>query len=258
LNKHLIVLLALATAASAFAQNQLTETTMTKHALIVVTSHGQLGDTGKQTGWYLSEVSHVYYPLAEAGFSVDFASPKGGDAPMDEKSRKLDDPLNKRFLEDENLRRAMEKTIPLSQIDPGKYEVVHFAGGHGTMWDFPTSDEVARVAAAIYEKGGIVAAVCHGPAALVNVKLSNGKHLVEGKDVTGFTNGEEKEVELSEVVPFLLESKLAERGANFQAAKNWADNVVHTERLVTGQNPQSASSLGKKIVELSREQSLTK
>lgn len=223
---------------------------MSKQALIVVTSNDKLGDTGKKTGWYLSEVTHVYYPLIEAGFSVDFASPRGGAAPIDESSRNLDDPENKRFLEDQDLLDRIQNTLALAKVDPKKYQVVHFAGGHGVMWDFPSNEDLNRIAAAIYENGGIVAAVCHGPAALVNVKLSNGRYLVDGKDVNSFTDSEEKEVGLADTVPFLLESKLKERGAKFHAGANWENKVVVSERLITGQNPQSAAALGKKIVEL--------
>jgi putative intracellular protease/amidase len=223
-----------------------------KRALIVVTSNDKLGDTGKKTGWYLSEVSHVYYPLTKAGFSVDFASPNGGKAPLDEESLKLDDSDNKKFIEDKRLFHRLENTIPLGKVNSTKYQVIHFAGGHGAMWDFPNSPDVKRVTVDIYENGGIVAAVCHGPAALVNVRLSNGKYLVDGKDVNSFTDAEEKEVGLVEVVPFLLESKLRRRGAKFHAGKNWENKVVVSGRLITGQNPQSAAALGKKIVEVAK------
>lgn len=220
------------------------------NALIVVTSHDRKGDTGKQTGWYLSEVTHIYYPLVEAGYHVDFASPKGGAAPMDESSRDLDDADNKRFLENAKAVAQMQNTIPIVDIDTSKYQIIHFAGGHGAMWDFHNNEALDRVAASIYENGGIVSAVCHGPAALVNIKLSNGKYLVEGKDVSAFTDAEEAEAGLTEVVPFLLESKLRERGAKMHPAKNWQDQSIVSERLVTGQNPQSARSVGKKIVAL--------
>jgi putative intracellular protease/amidase len=222
-----------------------------KRALIVVSSHDKLGNTGKQTGWYLSEVSHVYYPLIEAGYSIDFASPKGGEAAVDQKSVKLDDAENKKFVEEMKMNKTLS-TVPLSKINPKLYQVIHFAGGHGAMWDFHNSSDLNDVAAEIYENGGIVSAVCHGPAALVNIKLTNGKYLVDGKEVATFTNAEEKEVGLTKVVPFLLETKLKERGAKVQTAKNWSDKVVVSERLITGQNPQSAASLGKTIVETSK------
>ena len=222
----------------------------TKRALIVVTSNDRLGATGKQTGWSLSEVTHVYYPLVEAGYAVDFASPRGGAAPMDESSRKLDDPDNARVLGDPELVARIGRTLPLADVDPSAYEVVHFAGGHGVMWDLPGDREVERVAAGVYEHGGIVAAVCHGPAALVDVKLSSGAYLVAGHDVAAFTNEEEQAVGLTEVVPFPLETKLAERGARVHPGGKWKSQVVASDRLITGQNPQSARALGKKIVEV--------
>jgi len=223
-----------------------------KNALIVVTNHDTQGSTGKKTGWFLSEVTHVYYPLIEAGYQVDFASPRGGLAPLDEISRDATDPENKMFLEDPELMKRMGSTLSMTSVDPKKYRIVHFAGGHGTMWDFHTSEPLARVAAAIYEAGGIVSAVCHGPAALVNIKLKDGSYLVKGRTVSAFTNGEEREVGLDQVVPFLLQSKLEARGAVFEGAGNWQDQTSVSERLVTGQNPQSARSVGKKVVELAR------
>ena len=226
--------------------------TKTKRALIVVSSNDRLGDTGKKTGWYLSEVTHLYYPLVEIGYTVDFASPKGGAAPMDETSRKLDDADNKRFLEDASVMERIRSTIPLAKIDPAAYDVIHFAGGHGVMWDFPEDRELQRVAVGIYEHGGIVAAVCHGPAALVDVKLSNGTYLVAGQDISAFTNAEEEAVGLTQVMPFALQSKLESRGAKFHAGANWASQVSTSGRLITGQNPQSARALATKIVEAAK------
>lgn len=213
-------------------------------ALIVVSGH--------KPGWYLSEVTHIYYPLKEAGFEVEFASPQGGATAMDESSRKLDDALNKKFVEDKKLMSELGATKALKDLKAQDYQVIHFAGGHGAMWDFHNSEALNKLAAGIYEKGGIVSAVCHGPAALVNVKLSNGEYLVKGKEVSTFTDSEEAEVKMTKVVPFLLESKLRERGAKIVKAKNWQDQSVTSERLVTGQNPQSGHSVGKRIVELAK------
>lgn len=224
-----------------------------KNALIVVTNHEDLGGTGKKTGYYLSEVTHVFYPLKEAGYNIDFASPKGGPAPLDESSRDTDDPENKKFLEDKELMGKLNNTLALKEVNSDRYQVIHFAGGHGTMWDFPDSREAQNVATDIYEHGGIVAAVCHGPAALVNMKTSDGKFLVDGKKVSAFTNAEEKEAELENVVPFLLQSKLKERGANFDEGDKWSDHVSISERLITGQNPQSAKSVGKAILDVAKQ-----
>lgn len=222
-----------------------------KHALIVVTSHDRLGDTGKQTGWYLSELTKIYYPLAEAGFTIDIASPKGGKAPIDESSLQLDIPQNKAFLDDPALVRKIENTLRLSQVDAQKYRIVHFAGGHGTMWDFPDDKDIIRITETVYANGGIVAAICHGVSALVNVRDANGEYLVRGRDINSFTDAEEEAAGLTDAVPFLLESKLKERGAKFHAGALWANTVVVSGRIVTGQNPASAQSLGEKLVALS-------
>jgi putative intracellular protease/amidase len=223
---------------------------MAQRALIVLTNNDQLGQTGKPTGFYLSEVTHVYYPLVEAGFSVELASPRGGRAPLDEASRKLDDPDNHRFVGNSALMARLDETWPLSEVVPRDYAVLHFAGGHGVMWDFPGDPEIGRVVAGVYANGGIVAAVCHGPAALVDVKLADGSYLVANHDVSAFTNAEEREVGLSEVVPFLLQSKLEERGARVQAGANWQSQVSVSGRLVTGQNPQSAKVLASRIIDV--------
>lgn len=224
--------------------------THNKKVLIVVTSHNRMGDTGKPTGYYLPEVTHPYFELSEAGLTIDIASPKGGKAPLDENSRDLSDPQNRKFLEDKNLVSKIENTIPLSEIDPKNYQAVLYAGGHGTMWDFPNTSDIDRISAGIYESGGIVAAVCHGPAALVNTKLSNGKYLVAGKKVSAFSNAEEEAAGLTKVMPFLLESKLKERGALYEKAGLWQEHISVDQRLVTGQNPASAGAVGKAVTQL--------
>jgi putative intracellular protease/amidase len=219
-------------------------------ALIVVTSHAQLGTTGKPTGWYLSEVSHVYAPLIEAGIQVDFASPLGGAAPMDPSSYKVEDKINKKFIDDPNGLARLKNTIHLKDINPEDYQIIFFAGGHGTMWDFANDENLKKIAVKIYENQGIIAAVCHGPAALVNLKLSNGKYLVEGKKLTAFSNTEEEAVGLTSIVPFSLETSLVNRGSKYSKADVWQKSVVTDERLVTGQNPASAEGVGHAIIEV--------
>ena len=218
----------------------------TNRALIVVTSHNQLGSTGKATGAYLSEISHVYWALADAGIAVDFVSPAGGQVPLDGVERK--DADNARFLDDADAIKRLHTSFRPEQVDPSRYAAIYYAGGHGTMWDLPSDRGLASIAAAIYEAGGIVAAVCHGPAGLVNIKLSSGAYLVANKEVAAFTNEEESAVGLTEVVPFLLASALVERGARHVAAPKFAANVVKSERLITGQNPASARGVGQAIV----------
>jgi putative intracellular protease/amidase len=221
---------------------------ISQKVLIVLTSHDTLGDTGKETGFYLPEVTHPLDAFTRAGLTVDFVSPQGGKAPM--VGIDLEDPLNKAFLEDSEQVFRVENTLNPAQIDPAEYGAIFYAGGHGTMWDFADNDRLAQIAAAIYEAGGIVGAVCHGPAGLVNIKLSDGQYLVANKTVAAFTNEEEAAVGLTEIVPFLLESKLIERGANFTKVPNFQVCVVASERLVTGQNPASAAGVGEKMVEL--------
>ena len=211
-----------------------------KKILMVLTSHGELGDTGKTTGFYVGEASHPYNVFVhQAGYSVDLVSPAGGEPPRD--GEDSDDPLNQAFLEE--MSEQLANTPRPQQINASDYDAIFYAGGHGTMWDFPNNEALADIAAQIYEAGGVIGAVCHGPAGLVNVRLKDGRHLVDGKVVNSFTNDEEREVGLDETVPFLLESKLIERGAEFRKSPNFEAHVETSERLVTGQNPTSAKGV---------------
>ena len=235
-----------------FAQNLWAEPWNLKQrrVLMVLTNHDQLGTTDKKTGFYLSEASHPYAVFSEAGFVVDFVSPTGESAPIDPKSEDRKDPINVRFLENGEVMNRILDTLAPNEVNLEDYEAVFFAGGHGVMWDLPDNSEISALTAAIYDKGGVVGAVCHGPAGLVNVRLGSGDYLVAGKDVTGFTNAEEDAVELTKVVPFLLEDRLRERGANFSGGENFKTHVKVSERLVTGQNPASATVVAEQIVKL--------
>ncbi len=221
---------------------------MSKKVLIVLTSHDKLGDTGKETGFYLPEVSHPVAEFERAGLKVEYVSPKGGKAPMI--GIDLNDPLNAAFLGNPEKMAQVENTLQPSQVNPSEYEAIFYAGGHGTMWDFPHNFDLDRIAATIYEQGGVVGAVCHGPAGLVNIKLSDGKYLVAGKTVSAFTNEEEVAVGLQDVVPFLLKSTLSDRGATHTKADNFQAHVEVSDRLVTGQNPASAGGVGEQMVKL--------
>lgn len=223
-------------------------TTPAKPVLFVLTSHGEKGDTGQKTGFYLGEVTHPLAVLHAAGIKVEFASILGGEPPVD--GLDLDDATNARFWNDAAFRTAIRTTTKLSDIDPGRYAAIFFAGGHGAMWDLPTSTAVDSATRAIFEAGGVVAAVCHGPAALVNVKLSDGNYLVAGRNVSAFTDSEERAVGLDKTVPFLLATTLTERGAIHHPAADWTSKVIVDGRLVTGQNPQSATAVGEKLRDL--------
>lgn len=219
-----------------------------KRVAIVLTNHGQLGDTGKTTGFFLSEATHPYEVFRAAGYEIDFLSPKGGLAPMD--GVDTNDPINAAFLANEALVAQTKATRAIPSVDPARYDAVFFSGGHGTMWDFPEDRGVQALIRAVYERGGVVAAVCHGPAAVVNARLSDGTLLVEGKEVSSFTDEEEVAVKLDHVVPFALESTLRARGARFVEAPNFERKVAVSDRLVTGQNPASATGVAEEVVRL--------
>lgn len=219
-----------------------------KPVLFVLTSHGVKGDSGQPTGFYLGEVTHPLAVLDAAGIRVEFASIEGGEPPVD--GLDLDDATNARYWNDETFRAAIRNTAKLADVDPARYAAIFFAGGHGAMWDLPQSPAVASTARDIFEADGIVAAVCHGPAALVNVRLSDGSYLVAGRNVSAFTDSEERAVGLDKTVPFLLASTLTERGAIHHQAADWNAKVVVDGRLVTGQNPQSATGVGEAIRDL--------
>lgn len=219
---------------------------MKKKILFVLTSHDKKGDTGKPTGYYLAEVSHPWAVLYDAGYEIDFVSPKGGNPPVD--GFNLEDSINKRFWENEVYQAKIQQTMKPSEVNPQDYAAILYAGGHGTMWDFADNAELATIAARIYENNGVVSAVCHGPAGLVNIRLSDGKYLVEGKKINAFTNEEEIAVKLENVVPFMLESKLIERGAIFEKSGLWQAHVAVDQRVITGQNPQSATGVGEAVL----------
>jgi putative intracellular protease/amidase len=219
---------------------------MPNRILIATTSHAQKGDTGEPTGAYLAEIAHPYEVFRRAGFEIELASVRGGAIPLDGLDEA--DEASRAFLQAH--RDLLATSLPASEVDPSRYAAVFFAGGHGAMWDLPDDPELQRITAAIYERGGVVAAVCHGPAALVNVRLSDGRYLVAGQRVSAFTNDEERAVRLDHVVPFLLADALTARGAVHEPAPNWQAKVVVSERLVTGQNPASATGVGEAVVRL--------
>lgn len=213
--------------------------------LFVLTSHDQLGDTGRSTGWFMPEAAHPWRIFKDAGYTVAFASPGGGRPSM--YGHDENDPIQQEFLA--VFGSAGPDTVMVSSMDASKFDVVFFVGGHGTMWDFADDVDLIKLTSSVYEAGGIVAAVCHGPAALVNVRLDNGSYLVAGKKLAAFTNAEEESMGLGDVIPFWLAPTLIERGASHVEAPDFEANVVVDGRLVTGQNPASATGVGIAVVE---------
>lgn len=221
--------------------------TRTGKVLLVLTSHDRLGDTGRSTGFYLPEAAHPWRELAAAGYAVDLISPAGGKPPID--GADLDDPVQQAFLDDPAMSEQLADTRRPEAVDAAAYDAIFFAGGHGTMWDFRGNPALAALASHVYEAGGVVGAVCHGPAGLVDVTLSDGRPLVAGKRVAAFTNDEERAAGLTDVVPFLLADALTERGATHDTAPEFTEHVVVDGRLVTGQNPASAAAAGRAVAE---------
>lgn len=217
-----------------------------KPVLFVVTSCAVKGDTGLATGFNVAEVTHPLEKLEKAGIRVELASILGGAAPKDG-MEDMTDPVIAHYLNDAKFCNDLANTLCIDDVDPSRYSAIFFAGGHGTMWDFPDSVAAQKAIREIDAAGGIVSAVCHGPAALVNARRADGSLLVAGKQMAAFTNGEEEEVQSTHVVPFLLATTLNERGAHHQETPNWSNHVVVDGRLITGQNPQSAASLGEAL-----------
>ena len=178
----------------------------------MLTSHDQLGDTGTKTGWYLPEAAHPYNEFKTAGCKISWASPKGGEAPVDPNSLDMSDAGNKLFWENEETRNMTKNTIKLFDCKSADYDCIFFVGGFGVMWDFPDDPDVHGLCREMYESGKIVAAVCHGPAALLKVKLSNGEYMVKNQTIAAFTNEEEDAMKRRTIVPFCCEDVLKENG----------------------------------------------
>lgn len=220
------------------------------HAVIVLTNHGTLGATGEATGYYLGEAAHPWHVFTEAGFRVTFASPRGGPAPLDPSSVDRDDPVTAAFLDDPQVQRAVDHTVPLDEVSAEDVDALVFAGGHGTMWDLPSNPVVARSILGVHGAGGVVGAVCHGPACFVGVVDGDGRPFVAGRRLAVFTDSEEHAAQKEAVVPFLLESRLRELGAEVVTAPDFTEQVVVDGRVVTGQNPASATKMAEEIVRI--------
>jgi putative intracellular protease/amidase len=211
-----------------------------KKILILVTSHAQLGDGGPPTGLWLEELAVPYRVLTGAGATVTLASPQGGRPPVDPKSESSADPEVAAFHADPVAQAALAATLPLRDVRVTEYDGIFVAGGHGVMWDLALSEEVAALLSAAWRQGAVVAAVCHGPAALNRATTADGTPLVAGRRVTGFSNAEERAVELDQVVPFLLEDRLRALGGRYESGPLWQPLAVRDGALVTGQNPASS------------------
>ena len=210
--------------------------------LVVLTSHDKLGDTGRKTGFWLEEFAAPYYVFTDAGVDLVLASPAGGQPPLDPKSNEpqFRTDLTRRFEQDENARSALASTVPLQTISHDGFDSVFYPGGHGPMWDLAEDPNSIGLLERFYAAGKPVALVCHSPGVLRHVRAPDGRALVDGKKVTGFTNSEEEEMGLTKVVPFLVEDELKRLGAVFCRVSNWKPFVITDGLLITGQNPASS------------------
>lgn len=230
---------------------------MSDRALIILTSHGTLGDTGKRTGFYWEEMATPYLAFVDHGLEVDIASVAGGEPPADPGSAEEENVNDdvRRFLADDTAMKALKNTAAVETVDASAYRLVYVPGGHGTMFDLAQTPAVGKLLANAFEGGAVVGAVCHGPAGLLDATLGNGEPLVKGRNVTGFTNSEEQAVGLEDVVPFQLESRLRDLGANFLPGGDFEPHVVRDGRLVTGQNPASSKKIAAKMIEVLSDES---
>ncbi|MEU7476563.1 type 1 glutamine amidotransferase domain-containing protein [Lentzea sp. NPDC042327] len=225
------------------------------NVLIVLTSHDELGDTGRKTGFWLEELAAPYYRLKEAGATLTLASPKGGRPPLDPKSDEPDTQTDdtRRFAADPEAEAALSSTVALSAVDPADYDAVFYPGGHGPLWDLAEDTDSIRVIQDTLRAGKPVALVCHAPGVLRHVTGEDGEPLVKGRSVTGFTNGEEDGAGLTDVVPFLVEDELKAKGGDYSKGPDWGSYVVRDGLLITGQNPASSAEAADALVALLRE-----
>jgi putative intracellular protease/amidase len=220
--------------------------------LMVLTSHSELGNTGKKTGFWVEEFAAPYYTLKDAGAEITLASPKGGQPPIDPKSAEpsAQTESTKRFDKDGELQKLLANTKKLGEVKAADFDAVFFPGGHGPLWDLTKDPDSIKLIQEFWSAKKPVAAVCHAPSVLLNVKDEYGEPLVKGKKVTGFTNTEEEAVQLTKVVPFLLEDELKNKGGQYSKKEDWASYIVKDGMLITGQNPASSEAAAKELLAL--------
>lgn len=218
--------------------------------VMVLTSHDQLGNTGRKTGFWLEELAAPYYVFKEAGYEITLASPKGGKPPLDPKSAEPDFQTDetRRFEADAEANKALANTVKLADVNSKDFDTVFYPGGHGPLWDLAESKDSSDLIESFVGTNKPIALVCHAPGVLRHVKSVAGRPLVEGKKVTGFTNTEEAAVGLTDVVPFLVEDELKAKGGIYSSGPDWGSYVVQDGLLITGQNPGSSTAAAQRLV----------
>lgn len=219
---------------------------MKNRVLIIVTNHDHYEKDNEPTGLWLGELVHFYEPFREAGFTLDIASPNGGNVPLDPRSLNFIfmDKITRQYHDDSQFMDQLKQSLPITEVNAADYDAVYFTGGHGTMFDFPNNETLQRITREIYEQGGVVSAVCHGVSGLLNVQLSDGSYLVGDKQVTGYSWREEQLALVANRVPFNLENELQQRGGDYHKKfLPFRPHVITDGRLITGQNPQSTRAI---------------
>lgn len=222
---------------------------MTQKILVVLTSVEKYPNMNRATGLWLGEAVHFVKKVEEAGYEIDYVSPEGGYTPIDPHSLAMADAIDWEWYQKKEFMNRLGATLKPSDINPEDYIAIYYTGGHGVIWDFPDNEALQSISQKIYENGGFVSSVCHGAVGLLNIKLSNGSLLVKDKEVTGFSNEEEKLAELDQFVPFLTETELVARGAIYKKADEpWATFAIADQRLITGQNPASGGAVADLLI----------
>ncbi len=213
-----------------------------KKILFVLTSHDQLGDTGKKTGFWIEEFAAPYYLLKDKGVDITLASPKGGQPPIDPSSEASESqtPATERFNGDKETQDLLSKTLKLDAVNQSDYDAVFYPGGHGPLWDLAEDAQSIALIESFYNNNKPISAVCHAPAVFRHTKNTDGTPLVQGKKVTGFSNSEEEAVQLTTVVPFLVENMLQENGGTYSKGDDWSPYALEDGLIITGQNPASS------------------
>ena len=223
---------------------------MTKKILMVLTSHDELGNTGKKTGFWVEEFAAPYYAFIDAGVEVTLATPKGGQAPIDPTSTLSDfqTAATDRYDADVTAQAQIASTVLLSSVNESDFDGVFYPGGHGPLWDLTDNSDSIALIESFLNAGKAVATVCHASAALLNVKQASGDFAVKGKAVTGFTNSEEEAVQLTQIVPLLVEDELIKRGGEYQKSEDWHAFAIQDGLIITGQNPASSALAAEKLL----------
>ena len=223
--------------------------------LMVLTSHDQMGDTGHKTGFWLEEFTAPFYVFKDAGADITLASPKGGQPPVDPNSE-AEDALTestRRFSEDTHAREMLASTRKLADVDMNQYDAIFYPGGHGPLWDLAEDDKSIALIKTAYEQDKVIGAVCHAPAVFKNVFIKPDQNIVGGREVTGFSNTEEDAVQLTNIVPFLLEDMLKQNNGRYSRGDDWAPHIVVDGKLITGQNPASSEGAAKAVLQALQE-----